>query len=95
MRVCFVGIDLIVFEKELCDLIADALMLGPLPGGFSAESDLFETLGLDSVDALEIVMVIKRRYSVEFSEEDERNQKVFLSLRSLAGYVQAKREQAA
>ena len=83
------------FEKEVCDLLVDALMLGPLPGGFSAESDLFPALGLDSVDALEVVMAVKRRYGVEFDEQDEQNKAVFGSLRSLAGYIKTRRDAVA
>jgi acyl carrier protein len=82
------------FEKELIGVISEALMLGALPPGFEAEGNLFEALGLDSVDALEIVMAIKRTYQVEFKEEDERNKEIFRSLRSLAAYVKAQREAA-
>jgi acyl carrier protein len=80
------------FEKELIGVISESLMLGALPPGFQAESNLFEALGLDSVDALEIVMAIKRTYQVEFNEEDERNRSIFESLRSLATYVKSRRE---
>ena len=79
------------FEKELCDVILDALMLGPLPSGFTAESGLFDSLGLDSVDALEIVMAVKRKYGVEFKEEDEQNQAIFATLRALANFVKEQR----
>ncbi len=83
------------FETELRNLIVEALMIPePLPAHFTAESNLFETLGLDSVDALEIVMAVKRRYGVEFEQADEQNQAIFASLRSLASYVQSKQASA-
>lgn len=79
------------FERKLLDVIAEALMLPqPLPAGFGADSNLFETFGLDSVDALEIVMAVKRAYGVEFSQADERNHEIFTSIRTLASYVTSK-----
>jgi acyl carrier protein len=80
------------FEQELQGVIVDALMIPePLPAHFTPESNLFEALGLDSVDALEISMAIKRRYGVEFDAEDERTKEVFQTLRSLASYVASRR----
>ena len=84
------------FEAELADVIADALMLPrPLPASFNAQSNLFETFSLDSVDALEIVMALKRRYGVAFSQEDERNRLIFESVSSIATYVDSKRQASA
>lgn len=80
------------FEHELQGVIVEALMIPePLPSHFTPDSDLFEALALDSVDALEISMAIKRRYGVEFDAEDERTKEVFRSLRSLAAYVASHR----
>ena len=76
------------FEKELFETITQALMLGPSPAGFHAKSNLFEELGLDSVDALEIVMAIKRKYRVQFRKEDEEKREIFHTLQSLSNYVQ-------
>lgn len=78
------------FESELLAVIQEALMIGDVPGAFTAEANLFETFGLDSVDALEIVMAIKRRYGVTFTPEDEKNKDIFTSLRSLATYVRSR-----
>lgn len=83
------------FEREVLDVIQEALMIGEIPGDFNAETNLFETFGLDSVDALEIVMAIKRRYGVTFTPEDEKNKQIFLSLRSLAAYVAGRRHATA
>lgn len=79
------------FETEVMSVIRDALMLNDVPASFTAESGLFESFGLDSVDALEMVMAIKRRYGVEFNAEDEKNKAVFATLRSLAAYVAERR----
>lgn len=79
-------------EAEIKTLLVDALMLdAPLPDDFDPETDLFEALGLDSVDALELAMAIRRQYGVVFDAEDEANKAVFKSLRSLAAFVQKAR----
>lgn len=74
-------------ETELKDLIVDCLMLDEIPDDFGAESNLFESLGLDSVDALEIAMAVRRKYGVQFDAEDEANKSVFASLKNLASFV--------
>lgn len=78
------------FEREVQQLIAESLMLeSELDDTFDPEADLFATLGLDSVDALEIVMAVKRKWGVEFAD-DEKNQDVFRSLRSLAAFIRTR-----
>jgi acyl carrier protein len=80
------------FEREVFDVVREALMLPDTPpAGFSAESNLFESFGLDSVDALEIVMVLRKRYGVEFNQEDEEKKQIFSSLGRLAAHVAAGR----
>lgn len=75
-------------ESEIKTLLVDALMLDkPLADDFDPEADLFQALGLDSVDALELAMAIRRQYGVSFNAEDEANKAVFKSLRSLAEFV--------
>lgn len=79
-------------ENEIRSLIADALMLEDEIGAdFDPEADLFATLGLDSVDALEIAMAIKRAYGVEMQQDDEQGRAAFQSLRALAQWVEAHR----
>jgi len=46
-----------------------------------------EGLGLDSIDALEIAVLLDRKYGVKITSEDERNQEIFASLDSLAAFV--------
>jgi acyl carrier protein len=54
----------------------------------SADEPLFgEGLGLDSIDALEIAVLLDRQYGVKITSEDDRNQAIFASLNSLAEFV--------
>lgn len=81
-------------ETELKDLILEALMIDDVPADFDADADLFESLGLDSVDALELAMAIRRKYGVQFDAEDDANRSAFQSLKTLAGFVRTQQAQA-
>ncbi len=48
-------------------------------------------LGLDSIDALEISVLLDRKYGVRISSGDDRNPEIFASLRSLSDFVTANR----
>ena len=80
-------------EKELKELIVDALMLDDVsPGEIESSAPLFvEGLGLDSIDALELAMAIERRYGVKFAPDDDRNREIFRSVSTLAQHVAAQR----
>lgn len=76
------------FEDELKVLLIEELMLEDVePDDLAPEAPLFETLALDSIDALEIAMIVKREYGVHLKADDERNKEIFATLRSLAAYV--------
>ncbi len=47
------------------------------------------SLGLDSIDALEISLAIAKSYNVQLKADDENNKSTFESLRSLSDYVLA------
>lgn len=80
-------------EEELKRLIVEALSLEDVkPEDIGTEDQLFvEGLGLDSLDALEISMVVEERYGVEFDEDPDRNQAIFQSVRTLATFVASNR----
>ncbi len=70
-------------------LIVDALMLEDIePGEIEDDAPLFGAgLGLDSIDALELVIAIDRRFGVRIEAEDERNKEIFRSVASLARHI--------
>ena len=51
-------------------------------------------LGLDSIDALELVMMIESDYSVKIDNK-ELGEKIFASVKSLAQYIQEKNPELA
>jgi len=76
-------------ESDLKKLIVEALLLEDVTADqIESEMPLFgEGLGLDSIDALELGMAIQRKYGIQIKADDERNQQVFRSVRSLAEFV--------
>ena len=81
-------------EHEIKLLIIESLRLdGVTVDAIDANAPLFgEGLGLDSIDALEIAMEIRKRYGVRATGDDARNREIFTSVRSLAGFVALQRE---
>jgi acyl carrier protein len=76
-------------HAELKKLIVETLALeDTAPDEIETDAPLFgEGLGLDSIDALEIAMVLEERYGVTLDDDPEANQRVFESVRSLAALV--------
>ena len=78
---------------ELKKMVVDALMLEDVaPEQIQTDAPLFvEGLGLDSIDALELAIVLEQRYGVELGEDPDENRSIFESVRSLAEYIEANR----
>jgi|HubBroStandDraft_1064217.scaffolds.fasta_scaffold01230_3 acyl carrier protein len=81
-------------RHELSSLIVEALNLGVAPSEIEPDAPLFgEGLGLDSIDALEIALMIQRKYGVSIAPGEERNKEIFQSLRSLSEFVGTNQKQ--
>jgi acyl carrier protein len=76
-------------HAELKKLVVETLALeDTTPDEIETDAPLFgEGLGLDSIDALEIAMVLEERYGVTLEDDPEANQRVFESIRSLTAFV--------
>ena len=75
-------------ELDLARLIVEALNLELAPEDIAPDAPLFgEGLGLDSIDALELALVISRSYGFELRSDTARDRQVFASLRSLAAFI--------
>lgn len=79
-------------KNELKTLIIKSLELdGVSPEDIKDDEPLFgEGLGLDSIDALELGMAIKRKYNITMSSNKEENKKYFYSIDTLSKYVKEK-----
>lgn len=82
-------------EQEIKQLIIEALALEDIgPSEIDSAAALFvEGLGLDSIDALELAMALEERYGVKIGDDPELNQRIFGSVRELAGFVSENRTQ--
>lgn len=75
--------------EEIKRLIIDTLDLEEItPEDIVDDEPLFvDGLGLDSIDALELGMALKKKYNVKMSSNKEQNKKYFASVRALAEFV--------
>jgi acyl carrier protein len=77
---------------ELAELIVQALNLELGAADIDPEAPLYgEGLGLDSIDILEIALVVSKRYGVQLRADNAENEQIFRSLRRLAEYITAHR----
>ena len=77
------------FEKEIAELIVSSLNLEIDADEIAPDDRLFyEGLGLDSIDALELSLVLSQTYGVSIRSDDERVQQIFGSLGALASFVE-------
>lgn len=76
-------------EAELKELIIEALNLEDMTiEDIETEAPLFgEGLGLDSIDALELGLAIKKQYNVVIDADDTETRKHFSSVANLAAYI--------
>ncbi len=79
---------------EVAALIVEALNLEVQPEEIVPDDPLYgEGLGLDSIDMLEIALVVSKRYGFQLKSDNENNQKIFASLRALCEHIAANRTQ--
>ncbi len=70
---------IIISSVELEDITVDDI---------NDDAPLFgEGLGLDSIDALELGVALKKKFNIKLSAEDEDNRKHFASVSALAGFI--------
>jgi acyl carrier protein len=78
-------------ERELKELIVSSLALEDVnPADIDSHAPLFGGgLGLDSIDALELVMALQRKYGFKASESPGFNRDCFASVDALTNFVSA------
>lgn len=77
---------------EVASLLVETLNLDIAPEAIALDAPLYgDGLGLDSIDMLEVSLVVSQRYGVQLRSDDENNEKIFASLGSLADHIAAHR----
>jgi acyl carrier protein len=80
-------------QSEVAALLVETLNLDIAPESIDPEAPLYgEGLGLDSIDILEVALVVSQRYGFQLKSDDEDNVRIFKSLASLAEHIGANRK---
>ncbi|NLD53721.1 MAG: acyl carrier protein [Burkholderiaceae bacterium] len=79
-------------EQEVAGLIVEALNLEMAPEEIDPQAPLFgDGLGLDSIDILEVALVVSKKYGFQLRSDDDDNTRIFQSLRSLCQHIAVNR----
>lgn len=77
---------------EVAQLVVSALNLEVGAAQVEADMPLYgDGLGLDSIDILEIALVVSKHYGLQLRAGDEDNHAIFVSLRALSDHIAAHR----
>lgn len=77
-------------QLEVAELMVQALNLDVSAAEIQPDEPLYGNgLGLDSIDILEVALVVSKRYGLQLKADSEDNHRIFGSLRSLTEYVAA------
>jgi acyl carrier protein len=77
-----------VLQQEIAALFVQALNLEIEPKDIDSDAPLYgEGLGLDSIDILEVALIVSKKYGVQLRADSQENHKIFRSLRHLAEYI--------
>ncbi len=80
-------------QKEVAGLIVSTLNLDVSPEAIQPDASLYgEGLGLDSIDILEVALVVSKRYGFQLRADNADNVSIFSSLASLTRHIAANRE---
>jgi acyl carrier protein len=74
---------------ELKQQIIEVLNLeGMMPEDIDENAPLFgEGLGLDSIDALELIVLMEKNYGIKL-EDPKKGKEIFASIKTMAAYIQ-------
>jgi acyl carrier protein len=77
---------------EVADMIVTALNFEIAGADIVPDAPLYDQgLGLDSIDILEVALVVSKHYGFQLRADNEDNVRIFSSLRSLANHIAAHR----
>ncbi|HMW24903.1 MAG: acyl carrier protein [Burkholderiales bacterium] len=75
-------------QRDVAALLVEALNLDVAPESIDPDAPLYgDGLGLDSIDILEVALVVSKRYGFQLRSDDDDNVRIFASLASLTEHV--------
>ena len=79
-----------IIEKLKLQIIEQLNLEDVTPDQIDPEAPLFDSdLGLDSIDALEIIVMLEREYGLKIQSKEE-GQKIFYSMKTMAEFIAEK-----
>ena len=79
-------------QREVAELMVECLNLEVTADQIIPDAPLYgEGLGLDSIDVLEVALVVSKRYGLQLGSDGADNRHIFSSLRSLSDYIATQR----
>ncbi|MGV8900295.1 MAG: phosphopantetheine-binding protein [Burkholderiaceae bacterium] len=79
-------------QNEVAELIIQGLSLDLSAAAINPDAPLYgDGLGLDSIDILEISLLISKRYGIQLRANNDDNHRIFSSLHSLTAYICSQR----
>lgn len=79
-------------QHEVAQLMVECLNLEVTADQIAPDAPLYgDGLGLDSIDVLEVALVLSKHYGLQLRSDSTDNQHIFSSLRSLSDYIAAHR----
>jgi acyl carrier protein len=79
-------------QREIAALFVQALNLDVMAQDIDPDAPLYgEGLGLDSIDILEVALIVSKQYGIQLRADALENQQIFRSLRHLAEHIAAHR----
>jgi acyl carrier protein len=80
------------FYSEVSKLVIETLNLEATTDEINLDDPLYgDGLGLDSIDILEIALVVSKTYGLQLRADSKDNHAIFNSMRSFADYIQSNR----
>jgi acyl carrier protein len=80
------------FYVEVSNLVIETLNLEVTTDEINIDDPLYgDGLGLDSIDILEIALVVSKNYGLQLRADTKDNPTIFSSMRSFADYIQINR----
>lgn len=79
-------------QREVAELMIECLNLEVTTDQITPDGPLYgDGLGLDSIDVLEVALVVSKRYGLQLRDDSANNQHIFSSLRNLSDHIATKR----